>query len=224
LGSLEALVKLLENKDFKVKKAEIGDVSEKDVKEAYVLKTKKDELGVILAFNVKVSPEAIDEAANKNIELFASNVIYKIIEDYMEWLKDSETRKRRKLLEGLQYPCKFTILRGYVFRKNNPAIVGVKIIQGVLKKDSFVMNKEGKKIGKIKGLQIEKKNVEEGKKGEELAVSIEGGNIGRNLFEDDELYTMVSIEDYKKLKKLQLGEEDDELLNEIFAMQKQAKE
>jgi len=80
LGSLEALVALLEGEGIKAKKADIGNVNRKDVMEAISEKEKDPFKAVIFAFNVKVDAVAKEIAEKNGIKIFEGNVIYKIRE------------------------------------------------------------------------------------------------------------------------------------------------
>ena len=51
--------------------------------------------GAIIAFNVKVLPSAASELKNSEIKLFQGNVIYRIMEEYEEWVRGIEERRRR---------------------------------------------------------------------------------------------------------------------------------
>ncbi|MCX6804089.1 MAG: hypothetical protein NTY48_06015, partial [Candidatus Diapherotrites archaeon] len=79
--------------------------------------------------------------------------------------------------------------------------VGVKILEGRLRDGWMIMNKEGKIMGKVAGMQNEGKSLKEAKRGEEIAVSIDGANVGRNLFEGDHLYSCIPVKQYCSLEK-----------------------
>jgi len=79
------------------------------------------------------------------------------------------------------------------------------------------MKLSGKRIGRIKQIQDSGVNVEEAKKGDRVAVSIDGAVIGRNLREGEVLLVDLSkkeIEKWTKHKNL-LSKEEQELLGEI---------
>ena len=84
------------------------------------------------------------------------------------------------------------------------------------------MNKEGREIGKIEGMQNEGKAVKEAKKGDEVAISIEGANVGRNLFEGDKLYSCIPVAQYCSIDKYlsDFSESEKQLLNKIKEKQK----
>ena len=122
------------------------------------------------------------------------------------------------------FPAKFKIIKGLVFRNNKPAIVGVKILEGRLRKNVNVMNKEGKIIGRVIGIQEDKESVDQADRDDEVAVSIEDANVGRNVVEEESLYTALSANQIQRLKELQekggdLSRQELELLEEIEKMQ-----
>ena len=83
LGSLEALLVLLEQHSIPVIKAGIGPISKKDV---YMANTLPEEDKIIIGFNIELSPES-DVEELKNIKVITNPVVYKIIEDLEETLK-----------------------------------------------------------------------------------------------------------------------------------------
>jgi translation initiation factor 5B len=79
---------------------------------------------------------------------------------------------------------KFTFLKGYSFRNNNPAVFGIRVDVGELRHKVPIMNKEGKSIGRVHQLQHEGKTVTTAKTGQEVACSIQDVTIGRQIFEE----------------------------------------
>ena len=113
------------------------------------------------------------------------------------------------------------ILPEYIFRVSNPAIVGVRIITGRIKNDLKLMNDDGRYIGRIKGIQSENQSVNEAFQGEEVAISIDGVTVGRQIKKDEILYTELPEKDAKKLKELDvLNIDEKDLLNKIFEIKR----
>jgi translation initiation factor 5B len=217
LGSLEALITLLRSHNIKIRHADVGDVNKRDISEAVAIRSKDPFLGVIFAFNVHVSSEMKKEAEKNQVKIFSSNVVYNISEEYLKWKEEQENKKKEYLLKKAVFPVKLKFLPGFIFRHSKPAVIGVKVLEGRLKNGITVMNGKGKLIGRIQNIQSEKKKVEKAGKDEEVAVSIEGAVVERNLFENDILYGMIpkdKIELLVKLKK-ELTEEEEELLQKI---------
>lgn len=209
LGSLEALIKILTNNEIPIKKAEIGHVNKQDIVELDIV---NDELKkIILCFNVDVLPEAETLAREHKIKIFKSNVIYKIVEDYQKWRDEKVERQKLEKLEKVIRPCKIRILPGYVFRKRQPAIFGVEVLEGVLKVNTPMKLEDGKDIGKVKEIQKEGKNLEQAKTGDKVAVSMDEPTVGRQIKEGDVLISVITPHNLKLLKEVLDKLHDDEI-------------
>jgi len=218
LGSLEALITLLKKNGILIGRAGIGDINKKDI--AYALTSLADDPlnAVILGFNVK--PEATND-----VMIICSNIIYRLVEEFFKWREEKEKEIERKKLEGITFPCKIKILRKCIFRRSKPAICGVKVLAGQLTKDLSLMKSDGKPAGELKSIQKENKPIETARKNEEVAVSISGITIGRQVKEDDVLYSDLSEKDYKRLKenKKLLTQDELEVLQEILEIKRKIK-
>lgn len=215
LGSLEALLVLLKQKQIKVNKASIGPISKKDI---YTASALPEENKIILGFNVKPTDE-IEKP--KDVKIITNQVIYKIIEDLEEYKIEKQKEIERKKLEELPTISKITTL-DFVFRNSNPAIFGVHINAGKLKKGERFINKDDIKIGQIKEIQEEKNNVQEATKGKEVAISVPGLNFERQLSINEPLYTNLSETQFRKFKehKNLLSADEKQILSEIAAIKR----
>ena len=221
LGSLEALLVLLKQNGVRVIKAGIGPITKKDV---YFANTLPEEEKVILGFNVDISEEAkVDEL--DNIKILRDAVVYKLIENLEEFrtLKQKEI-ERRKLGE-LPTICKLKIL-DFVFRNSSPAVFGVLVEKGLLKKGTRFINESDEKIGQIKEIQEDKNNVKESNPGSEVAISIPGINFERQLKVDQVLYTNLGESEFRKFKehKSLLTSDEKSLLQEIAILKRKKNE
>lgn len=214
LGSLEALVKLLKERNIEVKRASIGNISKKDISDASIHHEHDPLHSAILGFNVALMPNII---AYQNVKILTNNVIYKLIEDFEKWQEEEKKKMEGKEIEFLVRPCKLQIMKGYIFRQNNPAVVGVDVLEGKIKVDTPLMKNNGEKITEIKSIQKDQDNLNEVEKGKQVAISLPKVTVGRQINENDILYSAVPEEDFIKLKKLKkyLSEEEKELLKEI---------
>ena len=201
LGSLEAAMLYLRERGIPVRKADIGDVSKRDVVEAEVVRLKDEYKGVILAFNVRVDPQIELDANNKGIRVFKGPVLFKIVEEYLDWV-ERETRERKlRAFESLVKPGKIKILEGYVFRRSEPAIVGVEVLAGMIKPKYGLMNAKGKVVGTIAQIQDRGQSVSEAKKGMKVAISMREPIVGRHIREGETLYVAVPESDARLLMK-----------------------
>jgi len=223
IGSLEALIEMLRRQQIPISKADIGPVTRRDVIEAMAMKENDRHLGVILAFNVKVLPDAETEANDNHIKIFTNKIIYSLIDTYTQWMDDDKADKENAIFKELTPISKFTFLKGFVFRNNNPAVFGIRVDVGTLRQKVPFMSKTGKKIGVIHQLQHDGKTVNSVKEGQEVACSVQNVTVGRQVVEEDIFYTLPSPSDAKQLLKLfiqKLSPEERNTLNEIIEIQR----
>jgi len=211
LGSLEALISTFKER-VPVIKAEIGNVLRKDVIE---IEAVKDPLRkAIIAFNVDIDEIAEKDAKDRSIKIIQSNIIYKLIENFDDFIKQQKEKIKLEKLETITFPGKIKILAGHTFHVSNPAIVGVEVLDGKIK-SGYKLQKNGKEIGVIKSIQSESKTLTEADRGDKVAVSIDGPIVGRHIREGDELATVITQKDIAVLKELNMKEEI-ELAREIL--------
>ncbi len=219
LGSLEALIKLLREEDIPIKKASIGDISKKDIADAGANFETDPFHCAILGFNVK-DTSAIDD---KKVKIITSEVIYEIIDLYKKWAEEERKKKEAEHIDDLTSPCKIEILKGYIFRQSNPAVVGVEVLNGTLKANSPMMNKKGQQVSSVKNIQENKESVDKAEKGKQVAISLPNITVGRQINESDTLYSDIPEEEFKKFKELKehLKEEQKMVLKEVAEIKRQ---
>ncbi len=227
LGGLEAFAVLLEKEaKMQLRKADVGDVTRRDVMDAIAVKEKDCLKGIIFAFNVKVEEAAEEEAKKHEIKIFRGNVIYKLIEDFNQWVQQKEAERQQAALSQLTLPAMMRFLPGFVFRHNKPAIIGVKVLEGKLRPGVRLMNEKGIIFGRVAAVQVQGKGIEQAAKGQEVAVSIEKGVVGRNLKENKVYYTFIPQKQFPQLAGLCnfFNSDELELIEEIKKLVEKAKE
>ncbi|MDK2796448.1 MAG: translation initiation factor [Archaeoglobaceae archaeon] len=213
IGSLEAMISELKSHGIPIKKAEVGEVDKRDVID---VSTNKEEVNkVILAFNVKVLPEAEEEARNYGVKIFEGDIIYSIIDAFVKWRDEARTIKEKQKIEALIKPGKVKLLKEFIFRRSKPAIIGVKVLAGELRRGSELIKPDGSKVGEVRSMQKEGKNVAIAKAGEELAIAIEDVTIGRQLEGDEILYVDIP-EKHAKVIERELFDSLDEETKKVF--------
>ncbi len=199
LGSLEALINELKEAGIPIKRAEVGDVDKRDVVEASANREEVNK--VVLAFNVKLLPGVEEEARKYGVRIFQDQVIYSLVENYVRWRDETKKMKERQRFESLVKPAKIKLLKEFIFRRSKPAIIGVRVLAGELRKEVDLIKPDGTPAGTIRSMQKEGKNVSVAKEGEELAIAIDGVMIGRHLDGDEILYVDVPEEHAKILER-----------------------
>ncbi|MEM4330473.1 MAG: translation initiation factor IF-2 [Candidatus Pacearchaeota archaeon] len=215
LGSLEALINLLHENNIKIRKAGIGPITKKDLSFASTLDEGER---IILGFNVGLEESL---SSSQKIKIILGEVVYKIIEDLQKYLEEYRIQKEREKLESLPSLCKIRVLN-FVFRNSNPAIFGVRVEEGVLKKEEELINSKGEKIGRVKTIQKEKNNLDKALKGEEVAICVPGLNFERQLNFEEFLYSNLTEHEFREFKKNKelLSSEEKQILQEIASIKR----
>ncbi|MHA1338942.1 MAG: translation initiation factor IF-2 [Promethearchaeota archaeon] len=219
LGSLEAIVKLAQENNVKIRMANIGSVSKKDVMEAVAVGEFDPYHAVILAFNVKILKDAEEEAFKQGIRIFSNNVIYQLIEEFKEYYNQRIQEEKEHALAEIIRPGKIKIIPEFIFRRSDPAVVGVKVIGGRIRPKLKLINQEGDNVGKIKQIQRNNKSIEEAVSGDEVAISITNAIIGRNLKVEDDIYVFIPESHARLMRgkyKNELSEDEFQILKEVI--------
>lgn len=223
IGSLEAITDMLKRQNVPVSMADIGPVTRRDVVEALAIKENDRHLGVVLAFNVKILQDAQEEADANHIRIFHDQVIYSLIDNYTNWVQEDTANEESAIFQELTPICKLTFLKGYIFRKSNPAVFGVRVDVGTLKQKITIMNADGKKVGLVHQLQDNGKSIDTAKRGQEVAISIQNVTVGRQVSEEDVFYSLPPSKEARLLLKEfshKLNPEELDTLKKIIELQR----
>jgi len=202
IGALEALCKELEAKEIGVMRAEVGPVSRHDLIETETIKNQY--YRALLAFNTPILPDAAEMIKNPlytQVKVFDGNVIYQLIDQYVAWRDEQKRQLEQKKFEHVIMPAKIRLLPDCVFRQSNPAVVGVRVLGGKLRSDVDLVKPDGKKVGHLKNIQLRSENIREAETGLEVAISIEGATVGRQISVGDDLLVDIPERHVKVLER-----------------------
>jgi translation initiation factor 5B len=213
LGSLEAVVNILNQEKIPIRSADIGDVNKKDVIKASISQKENPDHGVIIAFNVKVHPKAQKDLEDNNIKLFQGDVIYQITEDHQDWLDERKEDKKKHLLDSLIKPAKIMILPKLLFRQSKPAICGIEVLNGTVKPGYILITEDGHKVGTISSMEDKGESLPSMSRGQQVAMAISDAIAGKDFEEGDSLYVDVPEKHYKVIeRKFKNKLNDDEII------------
>jgi translation initiation factor 5B len=135
LGSLEALLTFLGESNIPVGSINIGPVHRADVIKASVNldKGKRKEFGCILAFDVPVDKDAKAEAAKAGVRIFTADIIYHLFDQFTAYLNELKAKEKAEAALKVVFPCILEIVPGCVFNKKDPIVIGVRVVEGLLK-------------------------------------------------------------------------------------------
>jgi translation initiation factor 5B len=225
IGSIEAIMDLLKKANVNIRSADIGHITRRDIIEASAVREKDRYLGVVLGFNVKVLDDAQRESQERNVKIFNEQIIYNLVRTYTDWVTYQREHEESILFNEIPPICKFQFMRGYIFRRNDPAVFGAEVLVGKLRQKVLVMSNDGKKIGIIQQVQENGKAIEEATKGMQVAVSIRGPVIGRQINEEDTFYTDLNSRQAKLLIERfnhRLNEEENEVFKNILGLKRKS--
>ena len=225
IGSIEAIMDLLKKSNVPIRSADIGHITRRDIIEASAVKEKDRYLGVVLGFNVRVLDDAQRESQERDVKIFNEQIIYNLVRTYTDWVTYQREHEESILFNEIPPVCKFQFMRGYIFRRNDPAVFGAEVLVGKLRQKVLVMSNDGKKIGIIQQVQENGKAIEEATKGMQVAVSIKGPVIGRQFNEEDTFYTDLNSRQAKMLIErfsYRLNEEEKEVFNNILSLKRKS--
>ncbi|KAJ4966232.1 hypothetical protein NE237_018081 [Protea cynaroides] len=211
LGSLEALLEFLKSPavNIPVSGISIGPVHKKDVMRASVMLEKKKEYATILAFDVKVTPEARELAEETGVRIFIADIIYHLFDQFKHYIDNLKEEKKKEAAEEAVFPCVLQIIPNCIFNKKDPIVLGVDVIEGIAKVGTPVCipSRDFIDIGQIASIEINHKQVDVAKKGSKVAIKIASTNaedqqkmFGRHFDEDDELVSHITRKSIDVLK------------------------
>ncbi|MBJ29656.1 MAG: translation initiation factor IF-2 [Euryarchaeota archaeon] len=217
VGGLEALAKELNEIGVPIRDASIGKVSRRDVRSA---EASVDPLHrTIMAFSTDILEEAEQEIGNSDagVKHIGSDIIYRILEDYETWIEERKIELEEERREMVVYPGRIMLLPDHTFRVSKPAVVGVRVIAGRVHIGQGLL-KDGGRIGRIKSIRSGQESMKEARQGSEVAISIEGVTVGRQIDEGDVLLVDIPESHARKLRKMEMTQAEMEVYEELLSI------
>jgi translation initiation factor 5B len=164
LGSLEALLEFLRTSKIPVSSISIGPVYKKDVQKAMKVLAQenvKKEYATLLAFDVRVTPEAQHFADTEGIKIFTAKIIYHLFDEFTAYLEECQNTRKSQGGADAVFPCALEIIKDAIFRQSNPIILGVNVKAGILKVGTplCIPERDNLLIGKVESIEKDKKSV-----------------------------------------------------------------
>jgi len=97
-------------------------------------------------------------------------------------------------------------------------VFGIEVLGGRLKPKVRLMNSEGVELGTVEQIQENAKPVPEAGKGMQVAISVRGPTLGRQIKENDEIFTFPTSADVRLLRgkfAASLSPDEEAILEEI---------
>ncbi|XP_015686977.1 eukaryotic translation initiation factor 5B [Protobothrops mucrosquamatus] len=208
LGSLEALLEFLKTSEVPYAGINIGPVHKKDVMKASVMLEHDPQYAVILAFDVRIEREAQEMADSLGVRIFSAEIIYHLFDAFTKYRQDYKKQKQEEFKHIAVFPCKMKILPQFIFNSRDPIVMGVIVDAGQVKQGTpiCVPSKNFIDIGIITSIEINHKQVDVAKKGQEVCIKIEPipgeapKMYGRHFEATDILVSKISRQSIDALK------------------------
>ncbi|MBR80103.1 MAG: translation initiation factor IF-2 [Euryarchaeota archaeon] len=215
VGGLEALAKELREIGIPIREASIGKVSRRDVRSA---EASSDPLHrIIMAFSTEILGEAEEEIeeSEAGVKHIGSDIIYRILEEHDEWVESRKAELEEERREMVVYPGRIMLLPDHTFRVSKPAVIGVRVLAGRIHIGQGLL-KEGRRIGRIKSIRSGQESMKEARQGAEVAISVDGVTIGRQIDEGDVLLVDIPESHARKLRKMEMTPIEKEVYEELL--------
>jgi translation initiation factor 5B len=204
-GLIQTLLSGAKNKKL-IERFKIGTIDKKDliISGKWTNKSdKKEEMinmkkySIILFFDPSIESleeessfkDIMEHAIKNKVKIIHSNVVYKLIEEYENYLKDVEQQVESAKNNGAS--ATLNILKQYIFRTSDPIIFGVSIKTGIIKIGDRVFSDRERKslIGKIESIQKEKKTLDLANIGDEVCIKVSSKKtLGSDFLDNAVLY------------------------------------
>uniref|UniRef100_A0A452ISW6 Eukaryotic translation initiation factor 5B n=1 Tax=Gopherus agassizii TaxID=38772 RepID=A0A452ISW6_9SAUR len=196
LGSLEALLEFL-------KTSEVPYAGINIVTFSYAVV-----YAVILAFDVRIERDAQEMADSLGVRIFSAEIIYHLFDAFTKYRQDYKKQKQEEFKHIAVFPCKMKILPQFIFNSRDPIVMGVVVEAGQVKQGTLmcVPSKNFVEIGIVTSIEVNHKQVDVAKKGQEVCVKIEpipGESpkmYGRHFEATDILVSKISRQSIDALK------------------------
>lgn len=218
LGSLEAIAYELSEKGIRIRNAQIGLISRRDVIDVATLQEPLDR--IILGFNVEILPEAKEVLLNQDVGIINGGIIYALVQQCEEWINNRTREIEEERKKGMSVPSRFKIIPEYIFRANKPVIVGVKMEGGRIKVGDNLIREDGRYAGTIKSIREGELSKKFAEAPSEVAIAIDGVTLNRQIFPDEPIYTDITEETVKVLRLRPMDEATMRALEEIIKIKR----
>ena len=142
----------------------IGPIFKKDVLKACKAisnEKQKKEFATILAFDVRVMPDAAKFAEEEGIKIFTANIIYHLFDEFTAYVK--KCKEDRKIEDGAKavFPCILEMVKDACFNQKSPIVIGVNVKEGILRVGTplCIPDRENLRLGVVSSIELNKKPI-----------------------------------------------------------------
>ena len=109
------------------------------------------------------------------------------------------------------------LLPDHTFRVSKPAVVGVRVLAGRVHIGQGLL-KDGNRVGRIKSIDAGQESLKEARQGAEVAISVDGVTVGRQIEEGDILLEGHSGISCQEAWELEMTPVEEEVYEELLSI------
>jgi translation initiation factor 5B len=210
LGALEALLVFLKENKIPVSSISLGPVHKRHLLHTVAMRQRSKRNGVVLAFDVPVTPEAAEFAARNDIPIFSANIIYHLFDRFSGHIEQCEKEDAERLRKTAVFPVVIDSLKSL---NDRPMILGGIVREGHLHEGTPLVTVYEEDttdpstgevrralmrlpIGIVSSIQREGKDVKKATPGMEVAIKVQEAHqslhFGRQFGEKNILYSNIN--------------------------------
>jgi translation initiation factor 5B len=209
LGSLEALLEFLRTSSIPVSGINIGPVHKKDITKASTMLEKRKEFATILAFDVPIEREAREMAEDMGVTIFSADIIYHLFDQFTDYMERMKQTRREQISNDVVFPVVLRILRDNIFHNKDPIVMGVDVVEGLLRVGTPLVIRHGTEwldIGRAVSIEHNMQSVKIAKRGDTVCLKVQSPKTehimyGRHFDHQDQVVSKMSREAINILKE-----------------------
>lgn len=213
IGSLEALLAFFKDMKIPVSAINLGPLHKRHLLNMVAMRERQPKFAIVLAFDVQITKEAQEFADKNGIKIFNARIIYHLFDQFTKYVENYDNEVKERNRPFAHFPVVLTI--NECIRAKDPIILHCNIVRGQLHLGTpILVQSTGTVVGKVIGMEKDKKEVKVGKKGMDIAVKIHSSDsnltFGRQLDEKSTLVSVVTRKAIDALKESFRSEMDDD--------------
>jgi translation initiation factor 5B len=105
-----------------------------------------------------------------------------------------------------------------------PAIMGIRVLKGRVRNGQRILRDDGRVVGEIQSIREEDNPISEAEQGAEVAIAVDGVQIGRQMDEGEIYYVDIPEGDFQDLSDYDLTIDEQEVKQQVAEIKREVEE
>jgi translation initiation factor 5B len=111
-----------------------------------------------------------------------------MIDEFIDWTNELQEIANASSLADIPKPTKIEHIPEYVFKRNKPMVIGVRVLSGELKPRDVLLTEGNVRVGTIQQIKFNNDPVKVATKDQEVSIAARGPTFGRQIKKGQKLY------------------------------------